>query len=519
TVTPCGVCEHCQAIAADRHIDVLEMDAASRTGVNDIREMIEGVRYRPTHARSKVYIIDEVHMLSNQAFNALLKTLEEPPEHVKFIFATTEIRKVPVTVLSRCQRFDLRRVDMETLARHFGRIAAAEGMTVEPEALRLIVRAADGSVRDGLSLLDQAMARAAVAAPVVGPPSVAGTTGPLAAATVSAADVQDMLGLADRTQVFDLVDTLLQGDARTALALFAGQYEAGADPLLIMQDMLELIHWLTRLKVVPGSTNDPAAPEAERSRGRVMAEKLSMAVLTRMWQMLLKAVGEVRTAPSPLQAAEMALVRFAYAADLPTPAEVVARAGTTASAGNAVSLRPAAPPQGTTPSSPPSPGVPPAGPNSFADVVALCRTKGEMMLSITLTNQFHLVHFEPGRITFRPASDAPRDLAPRLARLLDEWTGQKWVVHVSNEQGAATLTEQEQDAKARLMAEMAGHPLVKVVLETFPGAGIASAHPATGNGPPASALRTAEKTGAAEDEEAAEELYEDPMIEEEDDLS
>ncbi|KAF0113513.1 MAG: DNA polymerase III subunit gamma/tau, partial [Rhodospirillaceae bacterium] len=308
TITPCGACEHCRAIAIDRHGDVLEMDAASRTGVNDIREVIEGVRYRPTRARYKIYIIDEVHMLSNQAFNALLKTLEEPPEHVKFIFATTEIRKVPVTVLSRCQRFDLRRVDTETLARHFERIAGTEGMTVEPEALRLIARAADGSVRDGLSLLDQAMARVSPGAPGV----------------VEATTVRDMLGLADRTVIFDLLEALLGGEARAALAILSGQYEAGADPVLILQDILELIHWITRFKVAPNADEDTGVPEAERLRGRTMAGKLSMAVLTRLWQILLKALGEVRSAPAPLQAAEMALIRLAYAADLPTPAETIA---------------------------------------------------------------------------------------------------------------------------------------------------------------------------------------------------
>ena len=297
TTEPCGVCDHCRAIAEDRHVDVMEMDAASRTGVNDIREIIDGVRYRPTSARFKVYIIDEVHMLSTAAFNALLKTLEEPPEHVKFIFATTEIRKIPVTVLSRCQRFDLRRVEMEVLEKHFSAIADKENAQIEASAMALICRAADGSVRDGLSLLDQAIAHGA--------------------GTVSEEQVRDMLGLADRARVFDLFDAVMKGDISSALKMMTDQYAVGADPVVIIQDMLELTHWLTRLKLAPESAASAAVSETERVKGGEMAKTLSMATLTRVWQMLLKGLGEVRTAPSPLQAAEMVLVRLAYAADLP----------------------------------------------------------------------------------------------------------------------------------------------------------------------------------------------------------
>ncbi|MCA1974480.1 MAG: DNA polymerase III subunit gamma/tau, partial [Caenispirillum sp.] len=303
TVTPCGVCQHCTAISEDRHVDVLEMDAASRTGVNDIREILDGVRYRPTSARYKIYIVDEVHMLSTAAFNALLKTLEEPPEHVKFIFATTEIRKVPVTVLSRCQRFDLRRVEAETLAAHFAGIAEQEGAQIEPAALAMVARAADGSVRDGLSLLDQAIAHGG--------------------GTVTEAQVRDMLGLADRAVVFDLFDAAMSGDVSRALSLIADQYAAGADPTVILQDMLELTHWLTRLKIAPDGADDPMAGESERVRGKDMATRLHMAVLTRAWQMLLKGLNEARSAPSPLQAVEMAVIRLTYAAHLPSPAEVV----------------------------------------------------------------------------------------------------------------------------------------------------------------------------------------------------
>ncbi|MGH6959849.1 MAG: DNA polymerase III subunit gamma/tau, partial [Dongiaceae bacterium] len=303
TAEPCGVCDNCIAIAEDRHVDVLEMDAASRTGVGEMRELLDGVRYRPVSARYKVYIIDEVHMLSPQAFNALLKTLEEPPAHVKFIFATTEIRKVPVTVLSRCQRFDLRRIDVETLIRLYTDVAAAESVRIAPSALALIARAADGSARDGLSLLDTAIARAE--------------------GEIDEAQLRDMLGLADRTQLFELFDRLMLGDVAGALALFGDMYAAGADPAVVLQDLLELTHWLTRLKVVPTVADAPGVPEIERSRGGELATKLSAAQLARIWQLLLKGLGEVQAAPSPLQAAEMVLIRLTHAAELPTPADLV----------------------------------------------------------------------------------------------------------------------------------------------------------------------------------------------------
>src|SRR5689334_7535631 len=287
TATPCGQCRHCLAIAEDRHMDVIEMDAASRTGVGDIRELIEGVRYAPVEARYKIYIIDEVHMLSTQAFNALLKTLEEPPSHAKFIFATTDIRTVPVTLLSRCQRFDLRRVQATKLAGYYGKIAVAEGVKIAPAALALIARAADGSVRDGLSLLDRALA--------------------LAEGEIGEQAVRDMLGLADRAQLFDLFDLLMKGEAAPALGLLGELYRSGADPALLLQDLLDLTHWLTRIKLVPDTADDPAASEIERKRGREFAGKLSLPVLARCWQMLLKGLSETQNAPAPLQAAEMAL--------------------------------------------------------------------------------------------------------------------------------------------------------------------------------------------------------------------
>ncbi|MCH8000911.1 MAG: DNA polymerase III subunit gamma/tau, partial [Proteobacteria bacterium] len=306
TPEPCGVCENCVAIAEDRHVDVIEMDAASRTGIDDIRELIEGVRYRPVQARTKVYIIDEVHMLSRQAFNGLLKTLEEPPEHVVFIFATTEARKIPVTVLSRCQRFDLRRLDQVALTAHFAGIAEAEGVEIAGEALATIARAADGSVRDGLSLLDQAIALAG-------------------GGRVEAEAVRAMLGLADRARVFDLFEAVMRGRAPEALEVLGALHEAGADPAVVLQDLLEISHFVTRAKLVPETLEGAGVPETERVRGGDMAERLSLPVLARAWQVLLKGLGETRGAPARLQAAEMVLIRLAYASALPSPAELIER--------------------------------------------------------------------------------------------------------------------------------------------------------------------------------------------------
>src|SRR5436853_163686 len=303
TSEPCGECVHCRSIGEDRHVDVMEMDAASRTGVDDIRDLTEGVRYRPVSGRYKVYIIDEVHMLSKNAFNALLKTLEEPPPDVKFVFATTEVHKVPTTVLSRCQRFSLRRVPIEQLIAHYRQIAAAEAVEITPPALALIARAADGSVRDGLSLLDQAIA--------------------LSAGRIEEAAVREMLGIADRGLVLDLFETVLKGDAKSALAQMQSLYEGGADPLMVLQDLLDLTHFVTRLKLAPEAGSGDPLEEGDRERARPLAAALSMPVLTRAWQMLLKGIEEVQTAPLPGQAAEMVLIRLAYVADLPVPAELV----------------------------------------------------------------------------------------------------------------------------------------------------------------------------------------------------
>ncbi|MBM3491441.1 MAG: DNA polymerase III subunit gamma/tau, partial [Alphaproteobacteria bacterium] len=307
TLQPCGRCEPCRAIAESRHLDVLEVDAASRTGVDDMRELLDGVAYRPVGARYKIYIIDEVHMLSKSAFNALLKTLEEPPEHVKFVFATTEIQKVPITVLSRCQRFDLRRVPEDLLLAHFQRILAAEDVAADDAALRLIARAAEGSVRDGLSLLDQAIAHGD--------------------SRLDADGVRELLGLSSRLGQFAILDATLAGDVPAALEALGRAYEAGADPVLLLQDLLELTHWLTRLRLLPELADDPTFPEAERQQGRAMAGKLDMPVLSRLWQALLKGLPEVRTAPNGLAALEMLLIRLAYMSRLPTPEELVRQLG------------------------------------------------------------------------------------------------------------------------------------------------------------------------------------------------
>jgi len=479
TPNPCGVCANCTAIAEDRHPDVLEMDAASRTGVDDIRELIEGVRYRPVNARYKVYIIDEVHMLSNNAFNALLKTLEEPPEHVKFIFATTESRKLPVTVLSRCQRFDLRLVPEDALARHFTAVAEAEGVVVEPGAARLIARAADGSVRDGLSILDQA---------------VAGKAGDQA---IGEDAVRAMLGLADRAQVFDLFESLMKGDIATALDVLEASHEAGADAQSVMGDLLELTHWLTRVKITPAVADDPVVPESERVIGRRLAEGLAMPVLARAWQMLLKGLGEVQTAPQPMKAAEMVLVRLAYAADLPTPGDLVEKlskapaatpAAAPSSAGGpsasgaapsaSASSSAAAPRGGAQPAPAPAPELAPAAdpgaalPTSFLGVIDLLDKAREGRLVAELRTNIHLVRFEPGRIEFRPDESADSRLAARLGAKLHELTGVRWTVTVSSEAGEATLKEQDSSAQARREAEAAAHPLVKAALQAFPGARI-----------------------------------------------
>jgi DNA polymerase-3 subunit gamma/tau len=459
TADPCGVCDNCRAILADRHPDVVEMDAASRTGVDDVREIIEATRFRPMQARTKVFIIDEVHMLSRNAFNALLKTLEEPPPHVKFVFATTELRKVPVTVLSRCQRYDLRRIPIALLSAHYGRVAAAEHIAIEPEALAAIARAADGSVRDGLSLLDQAIAQSN-------------------GHTIATADVADMLGVADRITLFDLMDAVFEGRPADALALTDRAHVLGADLGALLGDMLDLVHTLSRLKSIPELRQSAELPEAERTRGAALADKLSIPTLGRAWQMLLKGTAEVEAAPDRRAAAEMVLIRLCHVADLPPPGELVRRlqaqpqatpaphapaptgGGPRANAGGAsLALAEAAPAAAPTPRL-----------ASFRDVVALASAEREMLLHGHLLHSVHLVKFAPPIIELRPHADAPRALAADLAKLLTRVTATRWTVVLSADEGAATLASQGKQADATRRATAADHPLVRAILDAFPGA-------------------------------------------------
>lgn len=460
TADPCGVCDNCQAILADRHPDVIEMDAASRTGVDDVREIIEATRFRPLQARTKVFIIDEVHMLSRNAFNALLKTLEEPPPHVKFVFATTELRKVPVTVISRCQRFDLRRVRVGELAEHFAKIAAREGARITGEAVELIARAADGSVRDGLSLLDQAIAQ--------------GETDD--DGSISAGAVADMLGLADQGLTLDILEAVLEGRTAAALALTEGAHERGTDLGVVMHDLLALVHVVTRLKSAPDLAQAAEIPEAQRTRGLALAERLPMPVLARLWQMLLKGIGEVEAAPDRRAAVEMVLIRLCHLADAPTPDELLRRITRDAAGndGDSPSGGSGGQDGGTTRAmavggerfvTAPVPTL-----RGFRDVVALVADRREALLHAQLVHGVHLVRFAPPVIELRPAPDAPRDLAPRLARLLQDATDRRWTIALSGEPGEPTLAEQDAQADAARRANANEHPLVRAILEAFPGA-------------------------------------------------
>ncbi|WP_422002806.1 DNA polymerase III subunit gamma/tau [Roseovarius mucosus] len=479
TTEPCGQCEHCRAIMEGRHVDVMEMDAASRTGVGDIREIIESVNYRAASARYKIYIIDEVHMLSVNAFNALLKTLEEPPAHVKFIFATTEIRKVPVTVLSRCQRFDLRRIEPEVMIALLRRIADREGAQITDDALALITRAAEGSARDATSLLDQAISHGA------------GET--------TADQVRAMLGLADRGRVLDLFDMILRGDAAGALSELSAQYAEGADPLAVLRDLAEITHWISVVKITPDAANDPTIGPDERARGLDMATALPMRVLTRMWQMLLKALEEVAQSPNAMMAAEMAVIRLTHVADLPTPEDLVRRlqdAPPNGPGGGGGPRMQATPPQSTHaqahthapthsgPSGPVSQGaVSPmlaTDPEevlsrypSFEHVLELIRANRDVKLLLEVEGHIRLANYRPGRIEFTPTPDAPGDLAQRLGSALQRWTGNRWAVTLVNSATAPTILEARNAAKDAAESDARQHPLVQAVFAAFPRAKIA----------------------------------------------
>jgi DNA polymerase-3 subunit gamma/tau len=475
---------HCQAIMEGRHLDVLEVDAASHNGVESVRQMTDGVNYAPASARYKVYIIDEVHMLSTAAFNAFLKTLEEPPAHAKFIFATTEIRKVPITVLSRCQRFDLRRVDADVLIANLSSIAEKEKVEAEPDALRMIARAAEGSVRDSLSLFDQAIAHAA--------------------GVVRAEDVRQMLGLADRTRVIELFAALASGDIETAFREFRDQYDIGADPIVILGDLAEFVNFVTRVKVAPATAESGAYGETERLRGRDFAAKLSLRVLSRMWQMLLKGMTEAKDAARPALAAEMILVRIAYAADLPTPDEAIralesgsglapANGGGGGANRGAPSAPPrmdaAMPPQRGMPSAPqarsmpetsamrqtaPQPEQLPQEPHrrlsTFPEIVAMAAEKRDLAIKAALENDVRLVRAEDGRLEVALEPNAPRSLVNDLARKLEQWTGRRWAVIVSNAAAQPTLRAQAQAQQNALETSVQADPRVQDVMTKWPGA-------------------------------------------------
>ena len=471
TVEPCGKCSNCTAIIEGNHVDVLEMDAASRTGVDDIREIIESIYYKASSGRFRVYIIDEVHMLSNNAFNALLKTLEEPPKHVKFIFATTEIRKVPVTVLSRCQRFDLRRIEPEEMIALLQRIAKSEGVNVSEDAFRMITRAAEGSARDATSLLDQAISHGG--------------------GSSDAKHVRAMLGIADRGRVLDLFKMIMQGDAAAALTELNSQYSDGADPIIVLKDLAEITHWISVAKITPNMNQDPTITPDERTRGIEMSKTLSMRALTRMWQMLLKSLGEITIAPSPIMAAEMIIIRLTHAADLPPTDELIKTIES--------KLRPdrnekkIENPQKPLDTSSANNELAKAKHNNYSNlkiatavneevgilnyikfdhVLELIKQKRDAKLLIDIESGLRLVSYRPGYIEFTPTDLAPANLAQRLSNKLKEWTGIRWAVSVVQDGEAQTIVEKKERIAKELETEAYAHPFVKEALVQFPAARI-----------------------------------------------
>ena len=473
TTSPCGQCEHCVAISEGRHVDVLEMDAASRTGVDDIREIIDSVHYRAASARFKIYIIDEVHMLSNNAFNALLKTLEEPPAHVKFIFATTEIRKVPVTVLSRCQRFDLRRIEPEEMIKMLQNLAKLEHANISNEALALITRASEGSARDAQSLLDQAISHGA------------GET--------NVDQVRSMLGLADRGRVMDLFEFIMRGQAKEALNELGSQYSDGADPIGIIRDLAEVTHWVSIIKITPDAAEDPTVSPDEKARGQSFSQSLSMRVLTRTWQLLLKALDEISSAPNSMMAAEMAIIRITHVSDLPSPGELVKKL-TNSQRDNTVVKKESS--EGATTNTTSSNYIQSQSKETnstsidgntalaldaetlalqyptFESVLEIIRKFRDMKLLIDVENSIRLSSYMPGRIEFTPTKDAPKDLAQRLGQLLQSWTGFRWAVTVVSHCSAKTIQEHRNAEEAQLELDAKLHPFVKTVFEKFPKASI-----------------------------------------------
>lgn len=477
TPDPCGVCSSCAAITEDRHLDVVEMDAASRTGVDDVREVIEAARYKAVTGRYKIYIIDEVHMLSKSAFNALLKTLEEPPPHVKFIFATTEIRKVPETVMSRCMRFDLNRIDPKVLFDHFSFVVTQENLTVEEEALSLIVRAADGSARDGLSLLDQAIA--------------------LSEGAITTATVRDMLGLVDRGLIFSLLKSLLQGQVSEALSQVRELYRRGGDPVVLIEDLLDLVYWLTCLKTAPHLQQDVTWPESDRRQGIEIVQNISLPALMRIWQVLHKGYEEVARSPMMAQAAEMVLVRVGYLSDLPQADELLAilqgmpRSMPDSSSAPSLSATPSLKPvvnvnapssvtQKVTPiqeeglalsETQSSSSLPPI-PSSFSGLLEMLQAAKEPILYSNSLQDIHLVSYAPGSLTIRLAETASKTLPNQLRQVLEKMTGQPWIVDVVLDGGEPTIAQQQKSAHEAQVKISQDHPLVQSLVETFPGATI-----------------------------------------------
>ena len=471
TVEPCGKCSNCTAIIEGNHVDVLEMDAASRTGVDDIREIIESIYYKASSGRFKVYIIDEVHMLSNNAFNALLKTLEEPPKHVKFIFATTEIRKVPVTVLSRCQRFDLRRIEPEEMIALLQRITKSEGVNVSEDAFRMITRAAEGSARDATSLLDQAISHGG--------------------GSSDAKHVRAMLGIADRGRVLDLFKMIMQGDAAAALTELNSQYSDGADPIVVLKDLAEITHWISVSKITPDMNEDPTITPDERTRGIELSKTLSMRALTRMWQMLVKSLGEIAIAPSPIMAAEMIIIRLTHAADLPPTDELIKiierklrpnrneksfedqqKPLDTSSANNELTKAKHNNSSNLKIATAVDEEVGIFNYMKFDHVLELIKQKRDVKLLIDIESGLRLVSYRPGYIEFTPTDLAPANLAQRLSNRLKEWTGIRWAVSVVQDGEAQTIIEKKERNAKELETEAYSHPFVKEALVQFPAARI-----------------------------------------------
>ena len=461
TINPCGTCSNCLSITEDRHVDILEMDAASRTGVDDIREILDGVRYKPVGARYKIYIIDEVHMLSKNAFNALLKTLEEPPENVKFIFATTEIRKVPITVLSRCQRFDLRRISLEDLINLFSTICEKENIQADSEALRLIARAADGSARDGLSVLDQAMA--------------------LTEDQISPELVQKMLGLGDKKELFDLFEEVMQGNVPEALSRVVNLNALGADPLQIAQDLLEITHLVTKFKVASKVVGEMVT-DLEIERGNYLASKLPMVQLGRCWQMLLKGISEIQQATSQLAALEMVLIRLAYLAEPDKPDETAEKPNLDIKKKvniNQINDEETSKQEIVVLENPSNELNHPQTPGglTFTDIVDLFEKKREGLIHSKLVTQARLFSVTPGRLEMMKTKEIDDKFAARISKLLGEWTGQDWMVSVVDRDGEKTIQEQMLEKERCMKTEAAQDPLVARIIETFPGATIDTVRP------------------------------------------